>query len=459
MAKVGGLGDVVGALPKYQNQLGAIARVIMPAYRTKFFHEQEWETIHDGTIWLHFIPIQFSILKLKSDHLGFELYLADIHNMLDTPLPYGYDNDIERFIAFQQTVLTWIKESGNLPDLIHCHDHHTGLIPFMMYYAMHFDALKNIPTVFTIHSALYQGWMSWDKSSLLPEYDNKKRGLLEWNNLVNPMAAGIKCAWRYTTVSPGYLNELFTSANGLEQLFSSERGKSTGILNGIDAQVWDPENDPMIEFHFNGKNAPAGKRENKEQLCEAFKLNVEKPLITFIGRLVPEKGADLLGESFRLSMMKHQGNVNFLVLGSGINAYEDELNRLKEQYAGSFNCFIGYHEKLSHQIYASADFLLMPSRVEPCGLNQLYALRYGTIPMVRSTGGLKDTVIDFEDTGGFGIRFDQATIGDVCHAIDRAVLLFANKTKLQSLQEQVMAFDHSWDTSAKHYLDLYGSLK
>lgn len=459
MAKVGGLADVVGALPKYQNHLGAIAKVVVPAYRTKFFGENEWEVHGEGSTSLFTTEIRYKILKEKTNKLGFDLYAVDIWNMLDTPQPYGYPNDVDRFMAFQRVVLSWVRDWQHQPDVIHCHDHHTGLIPFMMYYTRDFERLKNIPTVFTIHNGMYQGWIGWDQKGLLPAYDINKQGLLEWGDTINSMASAVKCAWKFTTVSQSYLEEMFHSANGLEGLISSERQKAFGILNGIDNKVWDPEEDDYLDHRLKEHKVKKWKRKNKEDLCEEFNLDPEKPLFSFIGRLVPEKGGDLLAESFHQSLLRHQRGLNALILGSGTDEIEKKLSGLNGQWKGNYNAYIGYNEKLAHRIYAGSDFLLMPSRVEPCGLNQMYALRYGTIPIVRNVGGLRDTVTDIGDADGFGIRFDQPEVWDVCHSIDRAVNLFEDKDRFNDLRKHVMTFDHSWDSSAQRYLDLYQSLR
>jgi starch synthase len=193
-------------------------------------------------------------------------------------------------------------------------------------------------------------------------------------------------------------------------------------------------------------------------VCERFGLNPDKPLFSFIGRLVVEKGADLLPEAIERSLIELEGEVNFAILGSGDEEMELALLELKEKYPGLCDVFIGYDEALAHQIYAGADFLLMPSRVEPCGLNQLYSLRYGTMPLVRSTGGLIDSVIDFGDEGGYGIRFNNASVDDICYAISRAHSLYQNPVQMQALRKRMMALDFSWDRSAKEYIDLYESL-
>jgi starch synthase len=284
--------------------------------------------------------------------------------------------------------------------------------------------------------------------------------MLEWNKTINPMASAVKCAWKVTTVSNSYLDELKHAANGLENLFEYEKGKSYGILNGIDTQVWNPQTDNMITKNYDKELVAKGKRKNKKELTGQFGLDPDKPLIAFIGRLVGEKAADLLPEAISQSIYQHHGHANFLVLGSGDPNLEDRLDNMKRQFNGYYNSYIGYSEPLSHLIYAGSDFLLMPSRVEPCGLNQMYALRYGTVPMVRSVGGLKDTITDFGDPQGFGIRFDQASVWDITYSIGRAIDLYNNKPDLYNwMRGHMMTIDHSWDYSAQQYIDVYMSLK
>jgi len=459
VAKVGGLGDVVGALPKYQHLQGMIAKVIIPCYRTRFLSENSFELVHQGGIWMGNSWYHFNVLKEKTNKLGFDLYLLDIPGMLDQERVYGYGNDVERFVSFQISVLDWISTWHHLPDVIHCHDYHSGLIPFMLTQCFKYQALRDIPTVLTIHNAQYQGQFGWDKLHYIPAFDNWKSGLLEWDKAINPLAAGIKSCWRLTAVSPSYLEELSHSAAGLDSLFRTVMGKSKGILNGIDDRVWNPETDEMIERKFNIRSLGSGKKINKGQLCRTFGLNEKKPLFSFIGRLVADKGADLLPEIIGKTLYETKNTVSFLILGSGDAHIEWSLEQVKQLLNGQVNIFIGYHEQLSHLIYAGSDFLLMPSRVEPCGLNQMYALRYGTVPIVRSTGGLKDTVVDFGDPGGFGIRFDQPSVWDVCYSAGRALELYTDSGKMNELRRRMMRLDHSWDRSAVEYAALYKDLK
>ena len=274
------------------------------------------------------------------------------------------------------------------------------------------------------------------------------------------MACAVRCAWKVNTVSQSYMEELRYNANGLEDLFEYEKGKCSGILNGIDTEVWDPSTDEFLAKKYASDNFEKGKRKNKKQLCKQFGLNEEKPLFTFIGRLVGEKAADILPEAISSSVYQHQGNCNFLILGSGEPAVEAHLESVKQQLSGYVSTYIGYSEPLSHVMYAGADFLLMPSRVEPCGLNQMYALRYGTVPIVRNVGGLRDTVVDFGDANGFGVRFEQASVWDVTYSVGRAIDLYYNKKEqMKSMIGFMMNIDHSWESSAGEYIRLYQSLK
>ena len=457
VAKAGGLGDVVGALPKYQNKLGHIAKVVMPMYRTKFLYEHQFEVVHKGAFGMANYWFEYTIIKEVTNVLGFDLYLVDINNLLDRERIYGYGDDIERFTAFQIAVVDWISKWRHHPDIVNVHDHQAALIPFMMQYCYAYKHVASIKTILTIHNAEYQGWMDWGKANYIPDWDRWKYGMLDWENTINPLASGVKCAAKVNTVSHGYLEELTHSANGLEKLFEYERGKCFGILNGIDTEVWNPQTDVFLEEKFGINNFADGKRANKKALCERFNLDITKPLIVFIGRLVGEKAADLLPQVIGDSIYFMDGKMNFLVLGSGEAYIEFQLGNMHNHLFGYYNSQIGYNEKLSHQMYAGADFLLMPSRIEPCGLNQMYALRYGTVPIVRRTGGLQDTVKDFGDNGGFGICFNTASVGDICHAVYRALGLYADKERMNQIIQQIMQIDHSWEKSAQIYINLYNT--
>ena len=461
-AKAGGLGDVVGALPKYLNQAEVDTAVVIPKYHTKWILQQEFNTVYEGMLRLSHQYIPFTIEEVKNDSLGFKMYVANIPGKFDRPGVYAdpdggyYGDEIERYLSFQNAVLIWVNQFWDKPAILHCHDHHTGLIPFMVKYCSEYKDLVNIPTIFTIHNGEYHGAYSWNNMHLLPYFEGHARGLLDWNNTINPLAAGIKSSWRVTTVSPSYMEELRTQSNGLEWLLNNERSKSQGILNGIDTQVWDPATDSYIHATLNG-NINTFKAANKEVLAKRFRINPQLPLITFIGRLVKEKGADLIPDTIRRFF--HYGHhAAFVVLGTGDAHIENEFRYLRHHFMGRFDAALEYNEGLAHQLYAGSDFLLMPSRVEPCGLNQMYAFRYGTVPIVRSIGGLKDTVIDIgEPSGeGRGIRFDNFNLEDAFVACYRATEVYRNQDFLeQELRPRIMNIDLSWERSAAAYMKVY----
>ncbi len=459
VAKAGGLGDVVGALPKYQCKAGHIAKVVMPMYRTKFLYENEWTVDFKGSANLGNWFFDFTIIKEPTNKLGFDLFLVDINGLLDRQKIYGYDDDPERFTAFQIAVVSWMNSWEHQPDIVHCHDHHTGFIPFMMQYCYDFSGLRNVPTVFTIHNAQYQGWMGWDKSRYIPRWDLWKRGMLDWAETMNPLASAVKCASKVTTVSMSYLDELRYNSNGLEKLFEYEKGKCLGILNGIDNDIWNPATDKYLNRHYTVTTVTKGKQKNKEQLCSQFGLDPQKPLFVFIGRLVGEKAADILPDAIKSAMYHMEGQATYLVLGSGETYIEWEFQQMAGSYKGSFNTVIGYDETLSHRMYAGADFLLMPSRVEPCGLNQMYAMRYATVPVVRSTGGLQDTVVDMGDPDGFGIRFNHATVFDVEYSIGRAISVYKDAVHMEKMRTFMMQIDHSWESTVDQYTQVYQSVR
>ncbi len=464
VAKAGGLGDVVGSLPKYQRSAGVDASVVMPMYDNAWVRQHRYETVYEATAWLGSQPFVFSVEREINNTLGFPLFMIKIPGRFDRPgiytdpvSGYPYWDEFERYVSFQIAALDWIRSFDEAAEIIHCHDHHSGLVPFMMTSCDVYDSLKRIPSVFTIHNGMYQGSYGWERARLLPPFRWDRTGMLDWNDRLNSMAAAVKCSWAFTTVSNHYLKELTWNSNGLEPLFAAEMSKGHGILNGIDTSVWDPETDPMLPYNYGSGELHAGKQGNREVLLKRFNLQRDLPIISFIGRLVSEKGADII-PNLVSGFLQSGKRANFLVLGTGDHSLEKQFLHLREQYPGYFDCSIEYNEALSHLIYSGSDFLFMPSRVEPCGLNQMYALRYGTLPIVRTTGGLADTVRDIGEQGGYGIRFDHFSLDDAYGAMLRAVDLFNNKSTYRALQERAMSLDFSWDRSAGSYIDLYHSL-
>ncbi|HNE27962.1 MAG: glycogen/starch synthase [Saprospiraceae bacterium] len=464
-AKTGGLGDVVGSLPKYFTKAGILAASILPKYDLKWIRNREWITVYQGTLWMNWRQIPFRVQQEAGNTQGYPLFVVDIPGLYDRPGIYNdpdgrpYGDEVQRYIAFQQAVLEWLLSFPwhDRPRVLHCHDHHTGLIPWMVKYCPAYQQLAPIPTVFTIHNGQYQGMFSWANGDYLPPFEASSKWLLDWNGVINPMATAIKCAWAVTTVSESYLYELHQNSLGLEKLLRQEWRKEAGIVNGIDAQVWDPHTDPMIVERLEGDDIDTFKMRNKAALCEWFGFPMEYPLISFIGRIVSEKGADILPDTYR-RFIHNGGKASFLVLGTGEAWTQNEFRRMAYDYGGRFNAVIDYNEALSHQIYAGSDFLIMPSRVEPCGLNQMYAMRYGTIPIVRSVGGLKDTVPDIgePDGSGRGIRFDQFSIEDAYYAIYRGVSMWHNEPDIiRWLRHKIMTVDFSWEHTIERYIAVY----
>ncbi len=463
-AKAGGLGDVVGSLPKYLNKQGEFCEVIIPKYKTPWLEEQEYDFVWEASAPLGHNYFNFKIFKESSNKLGFPLYVIDIPGRFDRPGVYidpwsghGYWDEFERALSFQIAALEWIRTFHKTPDVIHCHDHHTGLVPFMMKQSVRFSLLEDVPSIITVHNAEYQGQNSMMHADTIPPFIPQNYGLLEWNGQLNSLASALKCAWQISTVSQSYMEELGYASSGLETLFQQEAAKSRGIVNGIDSEIWDPATDPLIEHNFSSRTIKSGKKKNKEVLCEQFGLNPELPTIAFIGRLVREKGADLLPDLVR-NFMLSEHEVNFVLLGTGDPILHDIFTHLENDHFGYFDATLEYNEKLAHQMYAGSDFILMPSRVEPCGLNQMFAMRYGTIPIVRSVGGLIDTVIDIDEGNGYGFRFDDFALHEAEHAIIRAIELYKNKKDLQKVVSRIAKLDYSWNNSAKEYINMYNEL-
>lgn len=455
-AKTGGLGDVVGALPKYLSAAGVLSAVVMPYYDRPWIRSKEMELQYAGDLDLDGEWIHFEILKMKEDLLGFPLYFAQIPGKVDRPEPYGYHDDHRRQMSFQRAVLDWLLDFKELPDVIHCHDHHTGFIPFMMQFCHKYEPLRSLPSVYTIHNAAYQGALTRDQIRLFPFFDAYHLGMMEWANALNPMASAVKCSWKVTTVSPSYMESLRINGHGLEWLFNNERGKCLGILNGIDNEVWDPASDPYLKYHLK-KDQNAFKRNNKKFVCENLDLDPTLPLFVFIGRLAYEKGADFLPGALR-AYMRHNSPVQFVMLGSGDSAIEWEFKSMEHEFPKTVRCFVEYNEHLAHQLYASADFLLMPSRVEPCGLNQMYAMRYGTVPIVRAVGGLIDSVIPLEGDSGNGYLFLDLEDIQLMYALHAAENLFQDKKRHREVRKRNMERNFSWEESAGRYIEVYESI-
>jgi len=465
VAKTGGLADVAGSLPKYQRKLGTDTWMVIPRFSNDWINQRNIQVVHAGSTYMGGELFHFEIHKVEGDELGFPLYLVHVPGRLDrkgiyvdADSGYGYWDEFERYLSFQLAALEWMRTFATFPDVIHCHDHHTALVPFMITSCPTFKAMQGVATVLTIHNGEYHGNYDMGKARLLPQIYDGQHGYLDWGGRFNALSAGIRKAWQVTTVSENYMEELQQSANGLEGLLRAERGKCRGIINGIDDEVWDPSSDPMLEHHYNARTVEKGKEKSKRLLCDYFNLNTNYPLFAFIGRLVKEKGADLLPEVIS-QFIEQGGKASFVVLGTGDHWLQERLRLMSKEYTGFFDSSIQYNETLSRRIYAGSDFIVMPSRVEPCGLNQMFAMRYGTIPIVREVGGLKDSVRDIGEEDGYGIRFRHFTSDDALHAVYRAVGLYDDQKTFKQLRKKIMKLDFTWNRSAASYLELYKELK
>lgn len=462
-AKTGGLADVVGALPKYLNELDCEVSVFMPKYHMNWFFDQNYHSEYVGHFTLGAEDVQFHVELVDKEVLGFYLYVIDIPGKFDRNGVYAdassgifYGDEVERNISFQRAYLDFINTWTELPDVIHNHDHHTGLIPFMITSCPQYSKLSKIGIVFTIHNQAYQGAFDWNKQYLLPRYDSWRAGMLDWQGMINPLASSVKCAWKVTTVSPSYMEELKVKSFGLEWLFNSEASKSIGILNGIDNKVWDPTNDTYLDTHLEG-NIHEFKSQHKKALLAGTSLDPTYPLMAFIGRFAGEKGADLL-PGIMETVISRNLKLNFIVLGTGDKGVENSIKKLAATYPDHIIGHIMYNEKLSHTIYAGSDFIVMPSRVEPCGLNQMYALRYGTIPLVHDIGGLRDSIISFDGKNGCGFKFNNLNINTIIASFEDGLRAYNEYDQWHTLIDNATAMDYSWESSAAQYKAIYETI-
>ncbi|MBE1236426.1 glycogen synthase GlgA [Phaeovibrio sulfidiphilus] len=463
--KTGGLGDVCGALPVALRKRGIDARLLLPAYPAAMSRARlTGETIPMGNI----LGVgETRLLGAFEPESGCPVWLVDCPPMFErSGGPYmmypGQDwpDNFYRFGLLSKVAAT-IGTAGHLmdwrPDVIHCHDWQTGFVPAYL----RAWGVSDPPVVFTIHNLHYMGLFGQDVLKLLglPESMWNLYGLAH-HGLVSALKAGIQYSRIVTTVSPTYAWEICTPLGGLGlDVFLRERGDDIrGILNGIDPVVWNPENDPYIVAPIDPESPEQGKALNKAEVQRSMGLDMDpdRPLFGLISRLVDQKGIDfLLGAVHHLVA---QGG-SLAVLGAGEPWLEAGLNQAAASYPGKVSIHVGYSEELAHRIEAGADFLLVPSRFEPCGLTQLYALRYGTVPIVRNTGGLADSVVPItHKTGGTGIVFDHALTDALEWAIDQAISLYSDKSRLHDIRKRGMACDFSWDASAKDYIRIYESL-
>jgi starch synthase len=458
-AKTGGLADVAGALPAALARLGHEVRLALPKYGAI-----DSAKVASNPIGKAFdVPLGRRSLRVQiesSDAIpGVQTYLVDCPELFERDGLYGHPDDAERFALFCRSLLQFIAEGGWQPDVIHGNDWQAALLPVLLKteYADHPD-LSRIGTLHTIHNLAYQGVS--DVSVL------EQVGLdgalftmdrLEFYGRVNFLKGALVFADLLNTVSEKYAEEIQTEEFGerLEGVLKTRREELYGILNGLDYEQWDPATDPHLEARFDADDLD-GKATEKAALQRRFELSErpEVPLLGLVSRLAGQKGLDLLAQALPYLLRL---DVQFVLLGTGEQYYHDVLARLAAEHPDKMGLALTFDNALAHQIYAGSDMFLMPSHYEPCGLGQMISLRYGTIPIVRSTGGLADTIDDFNaETGeGNGFSFDDYTAVALSRAIERALLTIRNKPVWSRLVHSAMAADFSWERSALKYADLY----
>lgn len=454
-AMSGGLADVAGALPKAFRKRLVGCRVVLPLYDSVPAELREkMQFVTSITVPVAWRRQYCGIFEAHVD--GVIWYLLDNQYYFKRDGLYGYYDDAERFAFFSRAVLEMIPHIRFVPDIIHCNDWQTALIPtFLDYFYRGIAEYTNIKTVFTIHNIQYQGKYG---TELIPDVlgtPPEAAEVLTYDNCVNFMKSAIERADRVTTVSPTYAKEILDPwySHGLDGILRDRGWKLSGIVNGIDTEVYDPAADPMIFAPFDAEH-PEGKTVNKAELQKWFGLpeRPEVPLVGIVSRLVSHKGFDLVKASFESLLGE---DVQFVILGSGEWEYETFFHGMAEKYPEKVGLRLGFIPDLAHKIYAGADIFLMPSQSEPCGLAQMLALRYGTVPVVRRTGGLADTITDSGLGEGNGFTFDGYTPDDMVHALKRALAGYRDREGWQMLMHRAMLCDHSWSRSASDYIRLY----
>jgi starch synthase len=463
-AKTGGLADIAGALPKALKQLGHDIRVVMPKHKC----------VAQCQLGIRPMGLDVTVPIGKAQKKGF-LYTGNLNGNIPVyfvgnesyfsrdPI-YGtrhgdYPDNAERFIFFCRSVLEVCKTTGFQPDIIHCNDWQTGLLPAYLKTVYARDKwFQNTRTVFSIHNLGYQGNFpsSELKTAGLPFSIFTPEGV-EFYNHFSFLKSALMFADLLTTVSPTYAKEIQTKAFGfkMDGVLRERSGDLFGILNGVDYQEWNPESDPSIEKNYRLKNM-AGKLACKRKLADLFSLKIkdDTPLLSMVTRLSSQKGIDLVIET--LGDLLGEGAA-FVLLGSGDSTYEDYFRKVNTRLPDRVGVHIGFDEKLAHQILAGSDILLMPSQYEPCGLTQMYSLKYGTIPVVRSVGGLADSIKEFnrKTLKGTGFKFKKFTPDHFHRAIQKVVSVYRKKSQWKALTVNAMNADFGWDRAAKKYCQLY----
>ena len=468
-AKTGGLADVAGALPGALSRLGCDVTLVMPAYREVF---SKGLPIEDTGLAFE-VPLgarRHTARILRGRLPGSEAAVFFIANdaCFDRPTLYGgaedYADNAERFIFFSRAALEFAGRQDHPFDILHCHDWQAGLVPAYqkLVYAA-WPMLSQARSVMTIHNMAYQG-LFWHWDMLLTGFDWRYFNWqqMEFYGQLSFLKTGLVFADAISTVSPTYAREIQQDPGGcgLEGVLAARSDALTGIVNGIDTAVWNPRTDRHIPRGYGPDDVAEGKAAAQSALAARLGQAAPdpRPLVALVGRLVEQKGIDLVIEM--LGRMAGTRRARFLILGTGSGETEESLRRVAASYPGTIDVMIGFDEEFAHLVFAAADIMLVPSRYEPCGLTQLYALRYGTIPVVRATGGLVDTVVDATPDSiasgrASGFVFDAFDSLALEHAVGRALEAHAHRQQWEALVRRVMTEDWSWDASAREYVRLF----
>ena len=461
--KTGGLADVAGSLPQALAANGDRVSVILPLYERvkdkwgEQLHFEKWTFVR-----LAWRSVYCGFFSLERD--GVTWYFVDNETYFRRSELYGYYDDGERFGFFSRAVTELLKSLPQKPDVVHCNDWQSALVPiYIRDEAVRDGFYKGIRTVITVHNIEYQGRYGSRTVEDLFGLDHGwfDGGTIEFGGDVNLLKGAIVTADAVTAVSPTYAQELKYAyfAHGLESVMQMVEGKLHGVLNGIDMERYDPASDPNLTANYSLRRM-AGKAKDKAALQRMMGLAERKdtPVVAMVSRLVSHKGLDLVCETLDYFMEK---DMQLVVLGKGDGKYESFFSWAQAKYPGRVAVHLGYSESLAMQIYAGADLFLMPSKSEPCGLSQMIAMRYGAVPIVRETGGLKDTVHAYEawNGAGNGFSFTNYNAGDMCYVIGEAVDLYHQKPEAyKALRKRGMAEDFSWARSAKKYREIYDSI-
>lgn len=453
-ANTGGLGEVSGSLPEALVSEGVDCRVIMPLY------EKIPQSVRDRMVFMGTanVPVAWrnqymGLFQLKRN--GVTYYFVDNEYYFKRAGLYGYYDDGERFSYFSRAVFEAMEVSGFYPQIVHCNDWQTALIPVFQNSLIRRESLK---TVFTIHNIEYQGQYSTDALDSIIGLPASENRFLEFGDSINLMKGAIECANEVTTVSPTYAQELRDPAQafGLGDIINKNAHKLRGITNGINTKLYDPMNDSYIAAPF-GPGDVSGKTACRHALQSAIGLPVKDvPVITMISRLVAPKGIDLVMEI--MDSVLASRDVQFVILGTGDRNYEDYFRGLQERHQDKVRSLIQFNGPLSHMVYAGGSVILVPSRSEPCGLTQMIGCRYGNIPVVRQTGGLADTIQDCTLGDGSGFVFSQFTGEDLYRGLSNALDRWYDEENWKALMIHDMGLDFSWNASAEEYVKLYKEL-